>query len=84
MADGTHVGDVHTGVKQGDPSSAFFFCYGLQPALRDIKEEVATARELPNGVLANLEKLEGLNQGGLVQGTDELGISAHRRYHIVY
>jgi hypothetical protein len=88
FADGTHVGDAHTGVKQGDQLGAFFFCYGLQPALLDIKEEVARARDLPNGPPRKPGETEGLNQGGLAQVRKAIDAfnaklcSTHRRFCI--
>jgi hypothetical protein len=77
LANGTHVGNAHTGVKQGDPLGAFFFCHGLQPALKEIHSEVVRSRELPNRPPRSPGSLDGLNRGGLDNGSSGVGILAY-------
>ncbi len=74
---GTHVGNAHTGVKQGDPLGAFFFCYGLQPALKEIHTEVVNSRDLSNMPPRLPDSLDGLNRGGLDNGSARVGILAY-------
>ncbi len=77
LANGTSVGYAYTGVKQGDPLGAFFFCHGLQPALKEIEERVARASELSNHPPQEPLSTAGLNLGGIESGTREVGILAY-------
>jgi len=77
LANGAHVGNAHTGVKQGDPLGAFFFCHGLQPALKEIHVKVDAARDLPNEGVRLPGSTNGLNRGGLENGASRVGMLAY-------